>query len=108
MAVIYTPQQLSQYFAHISFPGKDHSSDRLEFLTQLVQHHIARVPFDSIALHYSPHRLVSLDPDDLFHKIVDNSRGGYCMEVNAFFATVLRSLDFRVYSAGGRVKHERW
>jgi arylamine N-acetyltransferase len=47
---------------------------------------------------------LSLDPEDLFRKIVENGRGGYCMEVSAFFGTVLRSLGFRLYSAGARVK----
>lgn len=31
-------------------------------------------------------------------------RGGYCMENNCFFGTVLRSIGFDVYSAGARVK----
>lgn len=104
----YTDQQLTQYLAHIDFPRDRHPPDQLALLTALQQRHIARVPFDSIALHYSPHRLLSLDAEDLFQKIVLNSRGGYCMEVNALFAIVVRSLGFSVYSAGGRVKHDRW
>lgn len=31
-------------------------------------------------------------------------RGGYCMENNCFFGTILRSIGFDVYSAGARVK----
>ncbi|KUI53100.1 Arylamine N-acetyltransferase 1 [Cytospora mali] len=104
----YTEDQLKLYFQHINYPKTTHPIDQLEFLKGLQRHHLCRVPFDSVALHYSPHRLLSLDPEDLFQKIVVKSRGGYCMEVNTFFAMVLRSLGFAVYSAGARVKHERW
>ncbi|KAK7736507.1 hypothetical protein SLS53_006937 [Cytospora paraplurivora] len=104
----YTEDQLNLYLQHINYPRSRHPADPVQFLTELEKHHLCRVPFDSVALHYSPHRLLSLDPDDLFQKIVVNSRGGYCMEVNTLFATVLRSLGFELYSAGARVKHERW
>ncbi|KAJ0108236.1 hypothetical protein J7T55_000201 [Diaporthe amygdali] len=103
----YSEEQLELYLKHINYPRSKHPADRLQLLTGLQRHHQARVPFDNIALHYSPTRLLSLDPQDLFHKIVTNSRGGYCMEVNELFATVLRTLGFRLYSSGGRVKHER-
>ncbi|ROW03083.1 hypothetical protein VMCG_05767 [Cytospora schulzeri] len=104
----YTEDQLELYFQHIDYPRSKHPTDPLRFLTGLTKHHLHRVPFDSIGLHYSTHRLLSIDPEDLFQKIVVNSRGGYCMEVNTFLATVLRSLQFAVYSTGARVKHERW
>lgn len=104
----YTESQLGLYLQHINYPKSKHPEDPLQLLTGLTKHHLCRVPFDSVALHYSPHRLLSLDPEDLFQKIVVNSRGGYCMEVNTLFGTVLRSLGFTVYSAGGRVWHERW
>lgn len=104
---IYSEAQLELYLQHIKYPKHDHPADRLQFLTGLLRHHQARVPFDSIALHYSPTRLLSLDPEDLFQKIVTNSRGGYCMEVNRLFATVLRTLGFQLYSCAGRVKHKK-
>lgn len=103
----YSEEQLELYLQHIRYPRTKHPEDRLQLLMGLVRHHQARVPFDSIALHYSPTRLLSLDPADLFDKIVTRSRGGYCMEVNELFATVLRTLGFKLYSAAGRVKHER-
>lgn len=103
----YSEEQLELYLQHIKYPRAKHPTDRLQLLTGLVRHHQARVPFDSIALHYSPTRLLSLDRQDLFEKIVTNSRGGYCMEVNELFATVLRTLGFQLYSAAGRVWHER-
>ena len=101
---MYTEAQLQQYFRHISFDPDKHGAGSLDYLAALQRAHLARVPFESVSLHYSKTRLLSLDLDDLFDKIVGNSRGGYCMEVNAFFGAVLRSLGFTVLSAGARVR----
>jgi hypothetical protein len=53
-----------------------------------------------IALHYSPHQVMSSRPEEIFQKIVLKSRVEYCMEVSAFSSTVLRGRDFAPYSAG--------
>ncbi|KAK3987117.1 arylamine N-acetyltransferase, pineal gland isozyme NAT-3 [Cladorrhinum sp. PSN332] len=105
----YTDEQISRYLKHIGYPSslKDArelmASEPLEFLKTVQILHMAKVPFESVSLHYSIHRTLSLDPEDLFVKIVEQRRGGYCMEVNAFFAAVLRSLGFKLISVGGRV-----
>ena len=105
----YSDRQIDVYLAHVGLPFNIDTAreqiqrDALEFLTKLQRHHMARVPFESLSLHYSTHRTLSLDPEDLFSKIVKGSRGGYCMELNAFFATVLRSLDYSLFSVGARV-----
>lgn len=125
----YTPAQLTAYFTHISLPHitrdiafsgpKLHANptNALKFLTELQKYQLAAVPFENLSLHYSQWHGVSLDAGVLFGKIVGEGdgreegkegksyRGGYCMENNAFFGTVLRSLGFEVYSAGARV-HE--
>jgi len=106
---VYSDPQIDLYLAHIGLPfnaenaKKEVQENPLGFLTSLQRHHMARVPFDSLALHYSPHRSLSLHPEALFGKIVRAGRGGYCMEVNQFMCVVLRSLGFQVYSVGGRV-----
>ncbi|KAJ5472788.1 hypothetical protein N7530_006789 [Penicillium desertorum] len=43
--------------------------------------------------------------ESVFEKIVDGNsdRGGYCMENNTLFGTVLRSLGYNTTSVGGRV-----
>ena len=104
-SAMYSETQLEQYFDHIGYPRSARSDvgNTLEFLAELQKRNLARVPFESVSFHYSRHRLLSLDPEDLFEKIVTNSRGGYCMEVNAFFGTVLRSLGFNLISVGARV-----
>ncbi|KAL6717662.1 hypothetical protein ACLMJK_005577 [Lecanora helva] len=112
--IIYNDEQISRYLDHISLPRESrdllhtptrlhHPPNALKFLTSLQQHQLCTVPFENLSLHYSPHHSISLDPHHLYKKIVEHGRGGYCMENNCFFATVLRSLGFRLHSAGARV-----
>lgn len=107
---IYTDEQIARYLTRIKFDGQNArqkaASDPLGFLTALQRHHMAHVAFESLSLHYARHRTLSLDPQDLFEKIVDNGRGGYCMEVNNFFASILRSLGYTFFSIGARVRFE--
>ncbi|KAL7898839.1 hypothetical protein HDV63DRAFT_397330 [Trichoderma sp. SZMC 28014] len=103
-AQVYSQDQLTRYLEHISYPRSQHPSDELQFLKELQAHHLARVPFESISLHYSPHRTLSVDADDLFQKVVEKSRGGYCTEMNTIFGDMMRALGFNVLSIGARVK----
>ena len=99
----YSPKQLAEYLDRIKLPASQHASDPLKFLTQLVQKQLVYVPFETLSLHYSTHKNVSLDSEDLHQKIVHNRRGGYCLENNSFFGTVLRSLGFHVFGVICRI-----
>ena len=103
----YTPSQIQAYFSHINLPTTYRSSTTptLTFLTVLLRHQLASVPFENLELHDSDLHTISLDPQHLFHKIVerDTRRGGYCIENSCLFRTVLRSLGFEVRSVGAKV-----
>lgn len=100
----YSLAQLDQYFDRINFSQGDYAAhDTLEFLTALVRQHITQVPFETLALHYSPDREISLDPGLLFDKIVSRRRGGYCFELNTFFDIILRSIGFKTTLVGCRM-----
>ncbi|KAL9582302.1 MAG: hypothetical protein Q9212_003373 [Teloschistes hypoglaucus] len=101
----YTPSQLHDYLESIQHSDQvpSPSSLSLEYLTTLQQHHLATYPFENLSIHYSPTHSVSLDLNVLYDKFVRKRRGGYCMEQNAFFGTVLRSLGYEVTNVGGRV-----
>ncbi|KAK4455210.1 hypothetical protein QBC34DRAFT_391793 [Podospora aff. communis PSN243] len=115
----YSPSQLDRYLEHINLPQQAFTSphngfpselphDRnaaLALLHTLVTHQLATVPFESLSLHYSPTHTLSLHPQDLFTKIVNRRRGGYCMENNTFFGAILRTIGFTVTPVGGRVSH---
>ena len=109
----YSNQQITQYFERINFPEDKRQydvstlkpADALTYLTLLQKHQLAEVPFENLTLHYSAHRQICLHPEELFKKVVldKNGRGGYCMENNCLFGTLLRSLGFTIYSGGARV-----
>jgi arylamine N-acetyltransferase len=110
----YSDEQIKNYLSLISFPTSRFANfstktasdgEALEYLTILQKHHLAKVPFENLDLHYSTSRIVSIDKDDMYEKIVtkNRGRGGYCMQVNLFFATVLKSLGFELIASGGRV-----
>ncbi len=113
----YTPSQIEAFFDRISLPKRHRchavvqkpstarSAEGLEFLAILQKYTLAAIPFESLALHYSSHHTISIDPQALFHKIVErgHGRGGYCMENSCLFGTVLRTLGYDVYPTGARV-----
>ena len=105
----YTPPQILQYLTHISYPTPTAlPPPTLETLRLLAAHHLAAVPFESLSLHYSPTRRLTIDPEALLAKVIGGhgaggKRGGYCMEVNTVLACVLRGLGFDVVSLGGRI-----
>lgn len=75
----------------------------LAALTELQRLHLGSIPWGNSALHYSKHHSISVDPTYVFEKLVVRRRDGYCMENTNLFYTVLRSLGYQVYPAGGRV-----
>lgn len=113
----YSSEQLHQYYERISLPSKyrldpgpksrelARGPEGYEYLHTLQKYNLAAVPFENLDLHYSIHRTISIDPQHLFEKIVSRNagRGGYCMELNGLFGTVLNSLGFDVYPTGARV-----
>jgi N-hydroxyarylamine O-acetyltransferase len=59
------------------------------------------IPFEDIDIHLG--RAISLNPDDLVFKLINQSRGGYCFELNGLFHLALKSLGFRVRALLARV-----
>lgn len=105
----FTRCQLDQYFDHIELPAKYRApTSRLDvnYLAALHIHHISTIPYENLALHYSPTRTISLKPEDLFNKFVTKecNRGGYCLENSLFFTYILRSLGFDAYPTGARIR----
>jgi N-hydroxyarylamine O-acetyltransferase len=50
------------------------------------------VPFENLDIH--ERRVIVLDEDALFEKVVRRRRGGFCYELNGLFAAVLRRIGF--------------
>ncbi|KAM0355185.1 hypothetical protein ACHAPU_001050 [Fusarium lateritium] len=107
----YDQSQLEAYFDRIALPASDRqysidtlsSNAQIDFLSTLTRQQLLAVPFENLTLHYSWNRVVDVHADHLYDKIVGEKRGGYCMENNSFFHTVLLSLGYEIYMVAARV-----
>ncbi len=63
-------------------------------LDSLHRAHLRAVPFENLSLHLG--EPVSLAEDDLFEKVVERRRGGFCYELNGLFALLLQTLGAEV------------
>ena len=111
--ITYSESQLEQYYERIALPAPRRlfsvtalsAKDQLDHLAVLLKYHVIHVPFENLVQHYSWHRVINTDALHVFGKIVGQTgRGGYCMETNVLFHTVLLSLGFKCYTAQGRVR----
>ncbi|KAM0720142.1 hypothetical protein Q7P37_004278 [Cladosporium fusiforme] len=113
MASAYSSEQVSAFLDHISIPQKYRQGDAIKpdlaFLTSLHTHTLSTVPYENLSLHYSKAHANSLNPQDLFRKIVldGRGRGGYCMEIAILYNHILRALGFDVYTAGVKIRRRQ-
>lgn len=119
----YSTAQLHAYFSLIALPSTFLSSPilakpllartsehGLPFLSALMRHHMATIPYENLSLHYSPNPSTpspdaTLDVQQIYSLIVEGGmgRGGHCLQMNGMFGTVLRSLGFDVMSTAARI-----
>lgn len=89
---------LPDYLNRIGYSG-DVSPNHVT-LTALMSHQLQSVPFENTTVQAG--KIPSLIPEDIYTKIVTDSRGGYCYEVNGLFAMALTAVGFEWYFAGAR------
>ena len=78
----------------------------LDTLERLTRGHLQTVPFENLMV-YDAHEEPSLEPADLYDKIVNQNRGGYCFELNKSFYLLLQSLGYECYPVPVRIIHRR-
>ena len=76
----------------------------LEVLRALHKAHMLAVPFENLDIHLG--RPLSLEPETLYHKIVEEKRGGFCYELNGLFAFLLKEMGFTVDLLSAQVKSQ--
>ncbi|HEX5202724.1 MAG TPA: arylamine N-acetyltransferase [Actinoplanes sp.] len=76
-------------------------ADRTTGLRDLHRLHQEKIPFENLSIHLGER--IGLEPDDLFRKIVESRRGGFCYELNGAFALVLTALGHDVTRLAARV-----
>ena len=77
-----------------------------ENLDALIYAHQCAVPFENLSCcgYAEPN---TLEVGELFHKVVEKRRGGYCFELNSLFLTLLRALGYDAYSCMARIAANR-
>uniref|UniRef100_A0A8C6U5F3 arylamine N-acetyltransferase n=1 Tax=Neogobius melanostomus TaxID=47308 RepID=A0A8C6U5F3_9GOBI len=93
---------LRQYFKRIGFAG---SFDQPDLATLKLIHklHVMSIPFENLSIHCG--EKITMDLEDIFNKIVNNSRGGWCFENNFLFGWVLQKMGYDSTMLGSRVFH---
>lgn len=80
----------------------EHKSDlSLSCLRELQNRHILSVLFENLDIHHGSK--ISLNPDEIYDKIVNRKRGGYCYELNSLFAKLLKELGYKLDIVSARV-----
>lgn len=90
---------LQQYKKRIHFNG-DLVPD-IDVLSQLQRKHVLAIPFEDIDI--QNRHPISLKYSDIYSKIIDRKRGGYCYELNGLFYKLLKTIGFDVSMISGRV-----
>ncbi|MCS5711912.1 arylamine N-acetyltransferase [Candidatus Berkiella aquae] len=97
-----TPLQLKAYLARIGLDPEQALQPDYATLTLLHEAHTLNVPFEDLSLHldltHDTSKPLDISMANVFKKIVENNRGGYCYEMNKLFAAALSTIGFTVYA----------
>lgn len=90
-----------RYLSRLGFdPGWEPNRD-LGTVARVQRAHVAAVPFETLSITGDPFgthdgERVSLAIDDLYGKIVERRRGGFCYELNGLFGWLLARIGFDI------------
>ncbi|KAL1416525.1 hypothetical protein MTO96_027888 [Rhipicephalus appendiculatus] len=77
----------------------------LAALYTIIGAHVERIPFQGIDA-FVGHQ-PSLDDDSVFFKLIEQRRGGYCVELNNLFGRLLATLGFKFHIRAARTRWGR-
>jgi N-hydroxyarylamine O-acetyltransferase len=90
---------LQAFLDRIRYQGSREVS--LETLRNLQQAFLLSVPFENFDIHIG--RRIEFTCESVYHKIVEQRRGGFCYELNSLFHDMLAQLGFDVRFHGARM-----
>lgn len=93
-----TQKELTQYLQRIDYQGSLRCCE--DTLSSLQWAHLTHIPYENLNLLAGIP--LSLQPADLFRKIITEQRGGYCFELQGLFKELLETLGFSVAQYAGR------
>src|SRR5713226_4388823 len=92
---------IKPYLQRINYDGP--LEPGIQTLSALQETHLLTVPFENLDIPLE--REIKLDEAALYYKIVEQQRGGFCYELNGLFASLLRTLGFKVTMLSAGVAH---
>jgi len=75
-----------------------------EVLTILHKKHVFQIPFENLDVYYK--RTFNLDIGNIYHKVINNRRGGFCYELNLLFNWLLTDIGFSSRIIASRIFNE--
>ena len=87
-------EQIEKYLGRIGMTMPEKIIPDSQLLSEIQYAHSTTVPYENLdILRGVP---ISLRPEDLYEKIVENGRGGYCFELNGLLGVLLENLGYEV------------
>lgn len=84
---------VKKYFERIGLSEDTKISYTYDFLKKLQLCHVTTVPYENLdILDEIP---LSLKAEDVYDKVVNKNRGGYCFELNCLLSALLKELGFK-------------
>lgn len=92
--------KVEKYLARIGMSLPEDFAPDSAFLRELQFAHCTHVPYENLdIIRGIP---LSLDEADLYKKVVEQGKGGFCFELNGLFAWLLRQLGYKVTEYAAR------
>ncbi|MDO5331066.1 MAG: arylamine N-acetyltransferase [Bacillota bacterium] len=91
-----TEEQKSAYFKRIGLEYSPNAKLSRQYLDEIIKAQLRHIPFDDADV-WANGAWPSLAIPDLYHKIIEQKRGGYCYELNSLFCRLLKDLGFDAY-----------
>jgi N-hydroxyarylamine O-acetyltransferase len=90
---------IKAYLERIGYRGRIRPNPDL--LRRLHRRHLLSIPFENLDIHLG--RPIVLSENSFYDKIIKHHRGGFCYELNGFFANLLVELGYKVSMLSARV-----
>jgi N-hydroxyarylamine O-acetyltransferase len=103
------PLDIIAYLERIGYTDVIDVTD--EVLTRLHKKHVYQIPFENLDVYYK--RIFNLDIRNVYQKVINDKRGGFCYELNLLFNCLLTQIGFtsriiasRIFNGDGTVGPE--
>jgi len=83
---------ITKFYERVGLSPDTKGETTLQFLKKLQLASLFSIPYENIE--QVSGKAVSLNPDDVYDKVVIRKRGGYCFELNALFQRALNEIGF--------------